>query len=81
MDPVNRTGGARDTTAEGTVDRMRSARMSALADKTLRAPTRFGPVQSVVKSGTARRSLRKRTARPVGPHPRRTDGIDVASRR
>jgi hypothetical protein len=25
MDPVNRTGGARDTTAEGTLDRMKPA--------------------------------------------------------
>src|SRR5215471_9478375 len=44
MDPVNRTGGARDTTAKGTLDRVRSARVSAYAGKTLRAPARFGPV-------------------------------------
>src|SRR5690348_6204741 len=43
MDPVNRTGGARDTNAEGTLDRMRSARMCAFADK---IPPRTGPIRS-----------------------------------
>ena len=32
MDPVNRTGGPRDTTAERTLDRRRSSRMSTLPD-------------------------------------------------
>jgi hypothetical protein len=32
VDPVNRTGGPRDTTAERTLDRMRSSRMSTLPD-------------------------------------------------
>src|SRR5207342_3364196 len=32
MDPVNRTGGPRDTTAERTLDRNRSSRMSTLPD-------------------------------------------------
>src|SRR5215469_13949526 len=32
MDPVNRTGGPRDTTAKGTLDRLRSSRMSTSRD-------------------------------------------------
>jgi hypothetical protein len=57
------------------------------ADERLRRqdPTAHRPdsvlSQSVVKSDTARPSLRQRIARPIGPHPSGTDSIDVASRR